>query len=538
MTIFSMSFDSEARRYTSARHCAGLATIIALAYGCNARLAVSDDSINGNDGTYVDAGAGGASGSHETLIDASTSPSSCQDGTLSGDESDMDCGGPSCPACAAQSSCAVHADCQSGSCRAGLCREPACDDGVKNGEETSVDCGGPSCRRCASKTCNCASSPDLLALECDETDGPIFAGGDPMISPDGEAAVFMLCHSEVYVSGTPICTTFRWTSSGTERLAPLGAYTMSRDGQGVLLQNDDGTMSLSRVGGDTTPLPLPFGALPSADGTKVVGIDVTESNSTELRRWSEAGGLVTLAELAAPGAASEWSVRAMTSDASTVVGYVETEAGYLPFRWTEGSGLGTLGPLPQDATGALPTAMSDDGAVVVGVTAGSAQNMVFRWTSEGFQTLAPWQTQYAATGSYVGASPSYVATSRDGSVVAATISYPDPGSFSAWRFSTTDGATLLSTESPAAVHDMTPDGTVFIGTEGPDSIKWVMQPAVADQARQFVAVRFSDALQSSGVDLTGWELGPPTSVSDDGRIIFGRGSCGGVPTIYRWVSAP
>ena len=51
----------------------------------------------------------------------------------------------------------------------GLCRAPACDDGVKNGEETSVDCGGPSCMRCASKTCNCASSPQLTALECDET---------------------------------------------------------------------------------------------------------------------------------------------------------------------------------------------------------------------------------------------------------------------------------------------------------------------------------------------------------------------------------
>ena len=46
---------------------------------------------------------------------------------------------------------------------------------------------------------------------------------------------------------------------------------------------------------------------------------------------------------------------------------------------------------------------------------------------------------------------------------------------------------------------MTPDGSILVGTEGQDSVKWIMQPAVANEPRQFTAVRFSTALQSSGV---------------------------------------
>ncbi|NNC83133.1 MAG: hypothetical protein HKN79_06115 [Flavobacteriales bacterium] len=43
---------------------------------------------------------------------------SCEDGVLSGGETDVDCGGP-CPPC------------------------ETCDDGILNQGETLVDCGGP-----------------------------------------------------------------------------------------------------------------------------------------------------------------------------------------------------------------------------------------------------------------------------------------------------------------------------------------------------------------------------------------------------------
>jgi uncharacterized membrane protein len=535
MTIFNMSFDSEARRYASARQHASLAAIITVAFGCNGRLTVSDESID----TRIDAGPSGASGSSGIRLDASPSPGSCQDRTLNGEESDIDCGGLDCPACSAESGCTAHADCQSGNCRAGLCRAPACDDGVKNGDETSMDCGGPSCQRCPSTTCNCASSPELTALECDETNGPIGPGWYPMLSADGEVAVFMICR-EAFVNGIPPCTAFRWTSSGSERLGNSSPYGMSRDGQKVLLANDDLTMSLYQVGGDTTPVPLPFGAQLSADGTKVVGIDVADSGARALLRWSEAGGLELLAELVFPSPANDWRVRAVNSDASSIIGYVAADSGDIPFRWTDAGGLETLGPIPEDATGAQPAAMSEDGSVVVGVTTrrDGGNIMVFRWTSEGFQTLAPAQNQHHPVSGYVQVEASFMVTSADGDAIAATIGHPDQLSLSAWRSSATDGENFLNTESPGVVRDMTPDGSVVIGTAGEDSFKWVAQPPVANEPRQFSAVRFSSALQAAGVDLTGWELGRPTNVSDDGRVVLGYASCGGVRTIYRWASQP
>ncbi len=54
-----------------------------------------------------------------------TSGSSCTDGIKNGQETGVDCGGPTCPPCAA-----------------------TCTDGIQNGQETGVDCGGPSCPPC------------------------------------------------------------------------------------------------------------------------------------------------------------------------------------------------------------------------------------------------------------------------------------------------------------------------------------------------------------------------------------------------------
>lgn len=72
---------------------------------------------------------------------------SCTDDVKGGDETDVDCGGDTCPACGDGKACTDNADCQSGVCTGSVCAEPACDDGVKNGDETDVDCGG-SCGSC------------------------------------------------------------------------------------------------------------------------------------------------------------------------------------------------------------------------------------------------------------------------------------------------------------------------------------------------------------------------------------------------------
>ena len=72
----------------------------------------------------------------------------CSDETKNGDETDIDCGGESCAACADSSACLDGADCQSGVCQGNVCLAPSCTDEVRNGDETDVDCGGGTCASC------------------------------------------------------------------------------------------------------------------------------------------------------------------------------------------------------------------------------------------------------------------------------------------------------------------------------------------------------------------------------------------------------
>jgi hypothetical protein len=64
-----------------------------------------------------------------------------------GSETDVDCGGGTCPACADGLACSTAADCSSGVCTANICTGVSCTDGIKNGTETGLDCGGacPAC---------------------------------------------------------------------------------------------------------------------------------------------------------------------------------------------------------------------------------------------------------------------------------------------------------------------------------------------------------------------------------------------------------
>ena len=84
---------------------------------------------------------------------------------LNGDETDVDCGGPTCPACAATKKCKLAGDCASGVCTAGVCAAPACTDAVLNGDETDVDCGGATCPKCAA-TQKCKLAGDCASGVC------------------------------------------------------------------------------------------------------------------------------------------------------------------------------------------------------------------------------------------------------------------------------------------------------------------------------------------------------------------------------------
>ncbi|WAS98760.1 hypothetical protein [Nannocystis punicea] len=85
----------------------------------------------------------------------------CDDGAHNGDETDVDCGGPTCPDCGPGDGCQDDGDCDSGVCTGQVCQAAACDDSVHNGQETDVDCGGPTCPECqAGEDCQLGSDCD------------------------------------------------------------------------------------------------------------------------------------------------------------------------------------------------------------------------------------------------------------------------------------------------------------------------------------------------------------------------------------------
>jgi hypothetical protein len=95
-------------------------------------------------------------------------PSYCAvDGIKNGNETDVDCGGPSCVACATGRGCAVDADCATGLCNPStrICVSDLCSDGRRDGNETDVDCGGGTCGPCPIND-NCAANSDCVTNYC------------------------------------------------------------------------------------------------------------------------------------------------------------------------------------------------------------------------------------------------------------------------------------------------------------------------------------------------------------------------------------
>ena len=88
----------------------------------------------------------------------------CSDTTLNGMETDVDCGGAECAPCADGEMCSTGTDCVSGGCTSGTCT--SCTDGVMNGAETDVDCGGPGCGPCGDGLM-CVADADCSGTACE-----------------------------------------------------------------------------------------------------------------------------------------------------------------------------------------------------------------------------------------------------------------------------------------------------------------------------------------------------------------------------------
>jgi len=103
-------------------------------------------------------------------IPAPDLPPACTDQQQNGAETDVDCGGGTCPACADGKTCKAGMDCASGICQSVssaklTCAAASCIDGVQNGSETDVDCGGAKCAGCPGGK-KCKAGTDCQSGAC------------------------------------------------------------------------------------------------------------------------------------------------------------------------------------------------------------------------------------------------------------------------------------------------------------------------------------------------------------------------------------
>jgi hypothetical protein len=97
-------------------------------------------------------------------------PPSHTDGLKNGDETGVDCGGPTAPnRCPTGQGCAATSDCDNVKCDVGatnLCLPPSHTDGLKNGDETGIDCGGPTAPTRCPPGQGCATDGDCANVRC------------------------------------------------------------------------------------------------------------------------------------------------------------------------------------------------------------------------------------------------------------------------------------------------------------------------------------------------------------------------------------
>jgi hypothetical protein len=125
---------------------------------------MSGDSGSTKDGSAADAEAvDGGNGPLDSGVDANGP--NATNGIRDGDETDVDCGGTSAPACKDTKVCLLARDCVSKVCTTGSCAAPTPTDGVQNGTETDVDCGGSVAPRCLQNQ-KCAIKNDCVNGLC------------------------------------------------------------------------------------------------------------------------------------------------------------------------------------------------------------------------------------------------------------------------------------------------------------------------------------------------------------------------------------
>lgn len=121
-------------------------SMLILLLACASRVIETDGDADGEASTNDGCGDDGNCEA-PTCTDGPCPDPRCSNELQDGAETDLDCGGPDCPACSTGESCLVASDCSTALCLGGVCN-PACDNGVRDGDERDVDCGGTACPPC------------------------------------------------------------------------------------------------------------------------------------------------------------------------------------------------------------------------------------------------------------------------------------------------------------------------------------------------------------------------------------------------------
>jgi uncharacterized membrane protein len=230
----------------------------------------------------------------------------------------------------------------------------------------------------------------------------------------------------------------------------------------------------------------------SGDGAVVVGDSFDERGPVAFR-WTQATGLVSLGRMS-PDDYSSHAV-GVTVDGSTVGG----TSGSFTFKWTEGGGFVPIVP----AGLLFAAAMSADGSVIVGT--GPAEGFIgsgpVRWNAvEGVVAMRN-HNEHSVGGAWV--------VSSTGAAIYGTLQRP--GSTSSFQWLPPDAVDTISSGLYSWIADTSADGTIAAGH--------TLEYFGGQQAFRWSAANLIEKLGALPGDP---DYSASSAISDAGDIVFGR----------------
>jgi hypothetical protein len=358
-----------------------------------------------------------------------------------------------------------------------------------------------------------------MALSCGGGSVPPLDNDIVQTTADGNIVAFNLCDDHL-----ESCHVVYWDGGFAELPIASGLLLgLSASGAQVLTSND--TLQLIDLNG-TTIIPVDaivgHGSL-SASGDTVFGATYSDDRTQLVRVSTRTGEIEQLGEV--DGVIDRAYA---TPDASAVVGWSNVafprdaapgDEG-TPFRWSEDGFSRDLPGAPAGIT-AWPESVSADGSVIAGRSLPG--HMHFRWTeAEGYVELASssWTSE--------------TSLSADGSVVLGSL-VPEGGKdSSAFRWTEATGAVEIAPGWASYATDMSDDGGVVVATTVEDAQRDGTTPVHTFVWDTVNGTRTLDEiLEARGVDTTGWKFDNARALSGNGKVLLGRATCGGIPTLYR-----